>query len=782
MKGSSESRFSGMVSVPLLCALVVQCQGPSPHSNHLSAAGLGLTCGQDALSQAAFVKAGAVDSDSAVLPNGRLLTPVGDRVSLGVFPLGLVVNHAETRAYVSHNGDKEKALMVIDLESMKVLQTVKLRRPYRAIALSPDESELFVGGGNSGMLLFFSILDDGTVQKEEETYLGGYLTDIESSPDGSLVYALASTNSHIYVVDREGRQVTATYKADTIPYDLLVSQDDARLYVSHLGSSNVLVLDALTGDVLGDIKVGKNPEGLALDPQRHRLYVANSDSDTLSVIDTQSLEVASEVDLTHSPLFYRHGNLNEVALTPDGQYLLVTEASFNRVDVLDADTLETVGQVPTGWYPTAMAVGKSALYVLSSKGFGAIEGSPLKIYPGFLQRIQWWDTKQLEEWTKQVEKNNSLAEHFFQGCSPEQIPALSGKDSPIKHVVLVVRENKTYDMVLGDLEFGDGDPNLTVFGEQYTPNLHKLAREFVNMDNFYNNADVSVVGHMWTTSAQCNDFVEKVWYDQQALYGYEPATLPEAPTIFEHLLQHHVSFRNYGEFPSFGPGMFDQFKPYFDNKYPFWTMEVKDVDKVAEIIREMNLGIFPSFIYVVLPNDHTYGTRPGKPSPESLVADNDRATGMLVEAISHSEYWPETAIFIIEDDPQGVGDHVEAHRSLCIVVSPWVKRGYLSSVHYDVPSLYRTIELILGVPPMGKNDALAPPMLDIWSNEPELTPYEAVPVDVPWRMNPKNLALSDMAERCDFTGPDRCEGLGKMLWVYMKGNVQPPPYAKGIDR
>lgn len=755
-----------------------------------------LTCSEDQINEQGLLKAGHYGDGEAILANGRRITPVGDRIPTGRFPLGIRINADETRAYVVHNGDKSNSLMVLDLVEKQALQIVPLIAPFRAVALSPDESMLYVGGGHSGKVYFFeldenglckNVDDEGVVHPDDELYLGGYISDIEVTSDGAILYGVAATNSRVYAVDTQTRTIVRTLLAGTQPYDMVLSSDESVLYFSNLTASTVTAVDAVTGQVLASVPAGKDPMSMALSPDGATLYVTSSDTDEVYVIDTDQNEAIAVIDLSGHPLLYKHGNVNGVAVSPDGSRLYVSEASFNRVNVVDTTNFEVLGAIPTGWYPTEVVAGNKAVYIASSKGMGSEGYNGLKKFFSFISVVPHPDDATLAEWTtKATENNNRTLDYFTGDCNPDSIPVLSGKDSPIEHVVLVVRENKTYDMVMGDFERGDGDPELVVFGEKYTPNFHKLAREYVNMDNYYANAEASIQGHMWTSSAHCNDYTEKTYYsDFFTIPGYDITTLSGPGSIFDHCFAHGVSFRNYGEFPSFGQYMFDEYRDFFDAKYPFWTNEVSDVDKAAEFIREMELGIFPQFIYVVLPNDHTFGGDPGKPTPQYMVADNDRGTAMLVEAISSSIYWPKTAIFIIEDDPQGSGDHVEAHRSLCAVISPWVKRGYTSSVHYDIPSLYKTIELILGLPPLGKNDAMASPMLDIWvdgnNTQPDYTPFLGVPVDVPLELNPENHPLAHALDHCDFSELDGCTGLGSVLWKMMKGDVEPPPYAKGID-
>lgn len=756
-----------------------------------------LTCTEDQITESGLLKTGHYGENEAILANGRRLTPAGEHVGTGRFPLGFRVNAAETRAYVVHNADTGNALMVLDLVDKTALQVSRLpTSPFKAVALSMDEKTLYVGGGHSGKIYFYNLDDDGLVTKTDdegfalpsgEILLGGYIADLEVSPDGALLFAVANTNSKVHVLDTATLETQAVLKAGTFPYDMAFAAGASTLWFSNVTSSTVSAVDTVTEEKVASIPVGKNPMALALSPDEKTLYVTGSDTDEMFIIDTTKREMTASVDLSGHAEGYKHGSNNGIAVSPDGTRVYVTEAQFNHVNVLDAVTFENLGAIPTGWYPTEVAAGTKALYVVSSKGMGSAGPTSLKSFGSFLSVIPYPDDTQLEEWTDTVEANNNRTQGFFKGtCTADNLPVLAGPEvSPIKHVVLVVKENKTYDMILGDFERGDGDPNLVVFGEDVTPNIHKIAREFVNFDNFYTNAEASVQGHMWTSSAHCNDYQEKMYWDQFNIPGYDIGALSYPGSIFDHCFAHGVSFRNYGEFPAFGQYMFDEYMDYFDSKFPFYTQSVLDVDKAAEVIREIELGIFPQFLYMLLPNDHTYGGDPGKPTPRSMVADNDRGLAMIVDYLSKSIYWPETVIFVIQDDPQGSGDHVDPHRSILVAISPWVKRGYTSSVHYDVPSLYRTIEMILGLPPMGKNDAMAAPILDIWREgpgvEPDYTPFDKVPVNIPQEFNPEDMPADLRLDHCKGAKIDGCEGLGRILWKMQRGDEEPPPYAKGID-
>lgn len=793
---------------------VAGCDGQSPASTPpprpAGTAGTALACVPEDLSPEALRKAGIDPSgNTAVLANGRAITPAGTRIAAGEWPVGLALSRDGTRAYVTHNDDYNKSLMVLDLSAgapgtqpaeapgTALLQTLPLGSTFRGVDLTPDGRTLLVGGGGASVLWLFDVMGDGTLaQPGTSVGLNGYVADVAVSPDGTTAYAVSNTNSKVFVIDLATRTVVRMLATGgAFPYDVEPSADGTTLWVSNLAANTVTALDLASGDVVAKVAVGKGPEAMAISPDGSRLYVACSDDDEVAVIDTASRTRVATFDLAGDPDGLKHGNVNGMALSPDGTMLFVTAAGMNRVDVVDASTGEIRGAIPTGWYPTEVRASAAGLFVVSSKGMGTRTSAQLHNIPGFVTAVAYPDEATLAAWTGQVEANNRRSSAFFSGdCRPDQVPVLSGPGtSPIKHVVLIVRENKTYDMVLGDLKdgdgnpIGDGDPSLVVFGEKYTPNFHKLSREFTTLDNYYSNPESSQQGHLWVTQAQCNDFMEKTYPDQLAIPGLDPALMPSGPTpsIFDLCFANGVSFRNYGEFPSFGLRMFDVFRDFYDHKYPYWTQGVWDVEKAAEVIREWSLDIFPSFIFIGLPNDHTYGTKVGFPTPQTMVADNDRGTAMLIEWLSRSIHWPDTAVFIIEDDPQGSGDHVEAHRSVCTIVSPWARRGHVSSVHYDIPSVLRTIEMILGLPPMGKNDAYAPPMTDVWVDgevePPDYRTFDPVEVDVPDEINGANAVMAAESAACG-DDIDECEGMGRILWRVMRGNVEPPPYARGIDR
>jgi len=732
----------------------------------------------------AFKPGGIYAGQVGIIPGGRAITPRGSLTALGRGTIGLAIDPLGQRAYVTGDGDSGRGLYVVDLETGELLQTLGGFRAFRALAITPDGGRVVIATADSSELRTFVVTAEGLLEPEASLQLDGYLGALELSPDGALAYVASNSASIVFVVRLSDMSVQGHLRTGNYPYDLLVAPDGRRLFVSNLASDSVSVIALPSGELVADVPVPQGPQGMALAEGSERLYVACADADSVSVLDSRTLQELATVDLSHHPEGLLAGSPNDVALSVDESTLYVVQADLNQIDLVATADGSLLGSLPSGWYPVGVAAlpDGERLAVLNTKGLGS---GPRRIDPiGMLQVAPLpVDEADLQAQTDQVWRNTTRPTRFY----ARQCAQIGTGKLPIEHVVLIVRENKTYDMVLGDLEGANGDPELTLFGWDVTPNLHRLAGEFVNMDNFYSDPEESLQGHLWTTRADCSDFVEKLRYTQLPLAGYEPAARGGAPSIFEHCLDHGVPFRNYGEITSFAPELLGRMRDFIDPKFPFFNMNVLDQDKAREVIREWELGIFPAFIYIALPNDHTLGTRPGAPTPRSMVADNDRATGMLVDWLSRSRYWENTVVFIIEDDPQSyAGDHVDAHRSLCVVAGGWVKRGYVSHVNYSIPSMYRTIEMLLGLPPMNKNTALAAPMHDIFRTPeqgPDLRPFEAAPLAIPHRLNPEDAPMAAESVALGLgDGVDGAAGLGYILWRAIKGDVEPPPYAKGIDR
>jgi YVTN family beta-propeller protein len=496
---------------------------------------------------------------------------------------------------------------------------------------------------------------------------------------------------------------------------------------------------------------------------------------------------------------------NAIAVEPAGALgagrIYVANAGENAVVALDLDTLALIGKIPTAWYPTAVGVtSDGTLAIASARGLGRgpRDGTPEPDFAdGTLQVVPRPSDDDLRAGSATVATNldrpHSLEVPLQcpQGAAPKfPVAAAPGAPQAIEHVFLIVRENKTYDGLFGDLPGGNGKPELTMFGSDVTPNAHALASSFVLLDNFYSHAELSVQGHEWTTGCIANDYTEKSWSHSDD-YGraYVPAVpwgpqsslsrlaTPGSGSIWRHLDVAGVPYHNYGEITNTGDA-----KTLADPGFPgiFFNTSISDVDKVAYVLSNLtdpHAKVEP-FTYLLLPNDHTQGTGAGVQTPQSMIADNDEATGRFIDGLSRTPLWKSSLVFVVEDDPGGTLDHVEEHRSICLVASPWVKRGYHTSTQFDLGSVYHTIELVLGVAPMNLNDGHAAAMYELFTTTPDFSPWTFVPRRTPVAYNSVDAPLAAESAKIDFSKPDQAD-LTRILWKAVKGaDAEPPSLAR----
>jgi YVTN family beta-propeller protein len=751
--------------------------------------------------------AGQLGDGTAILPGGRLVTPLGRQVELGGFLLGVRLLPGGAHVITTDGGYYDEYLSVVDLATGTIVQQEPFRENqggslFLGLAIRSD-GRVFASGGGSDVIVSYDY-DAGAAlpltQTETITLApGSYVAGLAFLDDTRLLAGLQVADALAMFESTTGAELgRLTFGNGDEPYDVAVAPARQEAYVSLWGDNSIVIVDVSgpTPTLAAKILVGKNPEALLLDPPASptRLLVANSDSDSVSVIDLDTRTVIDEVSVAPTPASPRGSAPNHLALSPDGSRLYVANAGENCVDVLSTADFTRIGRFPTAWYPTAVGVLPSGgLVITNAKGLGGgpSDGTHFDygIMKGTLSILDAEPTEaELAAAEADVAANNdrprTVGPRVMCPASGEcrwPLPPEPGLPTPIRHVVLVVRENKTYDVALGDLEGAEGDPSLVLFGEFYTPNLHALARTFVNGDNYYSNAEASIQGHQWTAAGTTTDFTEKAWLTTWgrgerniADFGKEISS-PEPGYYFQHMGRAGIDYINYGEIVGIaadGPDV--ELDPQWPGGLVF-NLASRDVDK-AEYFRSrvQDEGFLPRFTYMLLPNNHTEGLEPGKWTPEYMVADNDEATGRVVDAVSHSPFWPHTVVFIIEDDPQDGADHVEAHRSTLVIASPWVRRGHVVKTHYDVPSLWRTIELLVGLPPMSQSTASASPMFDIWAAEPDLTPFTYVPSNVPESFNPATRTkLAEQSEKMDFTTLDNAPGLGRVLWEHMKGEPAP---------
>jgi sugar lactone lactonase YvrE len=715
---------------------------------------------------------------------------------------------------------------VVDTGTWVVKSTFTAEHAWYGLAWSPDGTKLYSSGANQNSVQEYAYAD-GTLTlsrtiglpagQDADTFTGG----LAISPDGKTLYATRVFSMTVSSIDVASGRALKTVALPAEPYTCLLSADGRRLFVSIWGSAIVMVLDAQTLAPVAYLGTGEHPTALALSADGTRLFVACASSAEVWVFNTQIYLPLEQISMNLFPDAPPTSTPNSLAISPDGQTLLVALADNNAVAVVDiSNSVRSIvgGFIPTGWYPTGAVFSRDGaqIYILSGRGLASApnptNGNLERRLLGSIASVAKPDRTTLAEYTRKVYTLTpySDATRLTPGNIPigSPIPRTVGLSSPIKHVFYVIRENRTYDQILGDLPQGNGDPRLALFGKDITPNAHALAQSFVLFDNFYVDAEVSYNGHAFSTAAYATDFIEKMWQTGYAGRGglflaegggfmrnpFGNITAPQQGYIWDYATANGVSVRSYGEFVSnlpknangdviaveTVPGLAGLVAP----KYAGWDLEIKDQkridvwqDEFNEFVRNRNL---PQLSIVRLANDHTSGTRAGALTPRAMMADNDLALGRLVEAISASPYWKESAIFVVEDDAQSGPDHVDSHRSVLLVASPFAKHGVTDHTFYSTSSVLRTIELILGLPPMSQYDAAAAPLHAAFDSSTNMGQYRRMPPTV--SLDEQNLPTSfgaTASARMDFSDADRTDEvlLNEILWRSIKGagSAMPPP-------
>jgi YVTN family beta-propeller protein len=744
---------------------------------------------------------------TAVTPHGWTVTPTGDQVTLGDFPMGGVLSPDHRYLIVSNDGQGEQSLQVVDVDSQQVVQTIPYKSPeslYFGVAFSPDGKTVYASAGGNNKIRVYGF-ENGKLTEQAPILLTNasktnfYPAGVSVSKDGKSLFVANNLNHSVSKIDLASNQIVKTMAVGKHPYATVLSNDGGSLYVSNWGESSISVIDPETLAVKSTIAVGLHPNAIVEDPANGTIYVSNSDSDSISVVDPKLQREIKTISLIPNEDGLTGSQPNALSLSADGKTLYVANGGNNDVSVIDLTTGEVKGLIPTAWYPSGIYLDEDKLMVLNGKGLGAgsnREGQYIgNMIKGTMSFIDVPNEKQLKDYTKQVEKNNEVYKPTgFSASEKFPIPRFEGEESPIKHVIYVIKENRTYDQVFGDMEKGNGDPELTIFGEDITPNLHKLSDQFVLLDNFYANAEISAQGHNWSTAAQANDYVEKNWFANYSgrnrgydFEGGNEAAYPKAGFLWTNAARSGVSFRSYGEFTQYdkNTGKYVASEASLGNNYdpdfPSYNLKISDLtryeaweEEFKQYVENENL---PQLQIVRLPNDHTLGTRTGELTPQAMVAQNDYALGKLVETVSNSPYWKETAIFVTEDDAQNGWDSVDAHRTTSLVISPYTQTGKVDSTLYDTTSMLRTMEMILGMKPMTQYDASAVPMINSFTHKPNNEPFKVeeprYPLD---RKNGENAPLAKESEKLDFTGVDHADSdkLNKILWKSAKGDKPYP--------
>lgn len=776
---------------------------------------------------------GKLSDGTTLLANGWRLSPVGRHLPIGTLPLNIALSLDGRYALVTNNGLGKPTLSMVDVAAWSVTSTTTLDAAWYGLVWSPDGTKAYVAGADQNSVMEFSY-SNGTLARARtfslpgqpgETFAGG----LAMSPNGKTLFVTRVYSMSLSAIDVASGQVVKTVELPAEPYACVVSPDGRTVFVSVWGAS--LVLNYTTEGLrqVDSYQVGEHPAGLAIGADGRRLFVACANASAVWVIDTASGDAIEQISTALFPQAPPTSTPNALAISPDGNTLLIAVADINAVAVVDiSNPVHSFvnGFIPAGYYPTGVAFTHDGKQILILNGKGLVPAAnPLNAnldqrLLGDLQAVPTPDRTTLADDTRKVygltpySDTARLAPPNAPVGSP--IPRVVGGPTPIKHVFYVIRENRTYDQIFGDIPAGNGDPKLALFGKNVTPNAHAIAQNFVLFDNFYTDAEVSSDGHAFSTAAYATDFIQKTW---QSLYAHRGGlyltegggpmrnpfgnlSAPPGGYIWDYARAAGVSVRSYGEFvqntskTASGdvvavetvPGLKGLVAPAFAG----WDLSITDGKRIDRWLSEFHAfeasGQLPQLSIIRLPNDHTNGGLPGAPTPRAMIAENDVALGRLVEAISASPvYWRDSAIFVLEDDAQSGPDHVDSHRSVLLVAGPFARRGAVDHTFYTTSSVLRTIELILGLPPMSMYDGAATPLYNAFSGSPNTDAFHETAPGVPLDEHNSPSSYGATASLgMDFSSEDRAPAqlLNEIIWRSVKGSQSrmPPPIRSAFTR
>ena len=774
-----------------------------------------------------------LDKKRILLPNGWSLSPVGKQLALGDLPLNLAVSNNKKYIAVTNNGQSTHTLDLIDAEKGVKTDSIIIAKAWYGLAFSKNDQFLYASGGHDNQVNRYEIIrnrlqliDSFVLGKPWPKQIGTAGLDLDETIHNQLFVVTKEAKS-LFVFDLSTKKLLNKIELGAEAYTCKVAADKKSLYISLWGDKKVLVYNIELAKITGEIAVGDHPNELLLSKNGEFLYVANSQDNSVSVISTRNNTVVETLNAAMYPSAPSGSTSNGVALSEDEKTLYIANADNNCLAVFDVSVTsksKSKGFIPVGWYPTNVKVIGKKIYVTNGKGLTSSanpygpnpvnkkqvvlshagdSSQPLQVqyigslFKGTLSIINEPSAAQLSVYSKAVYKNTPYSKNkelATEGEAGNPIPMKVGEKSPIKYVFYVIKENRTYDQVLSDVKGGNGDTSLLLFGDSVTPNQHKIARDYVLLDNFYVDAEVSADGHNWSMGAYANDYVEKNW---PASYGAKGGTHGTSATlkignnkdgfIWDFCAKNNVSYRSYGEFVSDDFGI----KPRLDvlkghsAVFAPYSLAVKDTVRFKQWKKDFDslitINAVPQFNTVRMGNDHTEGMRTGRPTPFAHVADNDLAVGMFIDHLSKSAIWNESVVFILEDDAQNGPDHVDAHRSPAFIVGPHVKRKYVDHTMYTTSGMLRTMELILGLPPMTQYDAAATPMWRSFTNKPDVTTFNHLPSNINLNeINPANTAgsaVAKLSEKFDWSKEDKVPDLvmNEILWQGIKGKTAPSP-------
>ncbi len=798
-------------------------------------------------------KVGPQADGSTLVATGQLLRPAGSLITFTGRPVDLCVS-ADQRTVFALDDD---GLVVIDVATQKVTQELgipKAGTSVHGIGVAPDGT---VWLSDSQSTLHQAIYTDGAwTWGKTVTFpkppVGGSAYPTGFRIIGNHMFVCISRSNLLAEVDLTEAKVLRSIPVDGAPFDVELAPDGKRAWVSCWGgeipserekqpkssgtavrvdrrgvvrSASLITVDLTTEKITQRTAVALQPMQILAHPDGKRLLLAHGNADGITVLDTNSLRKQAQISVKPDRRLPYGSMPNALALSDDGKTVFTTNGGDNAVAVVDLEKRRVKGFIPTGWYPGAIVRRGSDLWIADVKGLGMREpqkggGYSVYGYSGLIQCVPIPDDPTLKTMTATASESAGVREALMavehsRKPSVHPIPEKLGESSPIEHVVYILKENRTYDQVLGDMKEGDGDPRLCIFGEEVTPNHHAISREFALLDNFYCNGVLSADGHSWAMEGAVTGYLEKSFGGFTRSYPYggdDPINASMNGFLWDHVLAAGLTFQNFGEFDTattkpkrswvqlfaehkagayatqFPKSIIvERMKTFSDPDFPGWDLNIPDQVRADIFLnRFAKMRTMANMTIIYLPQDHTAGTSPKIPTPRAFVADNDLAVGRIVDTLSHSKFWPKMAIFVMEDDPQNGFDHVDGHRSPCLVISPYARRKVTVSEFYNQTSVIHTMLRILGIRPLTSFTALSPVMSTVFTDTPDLTPYvcklNQIPLD---ELNKPKSAMSPFEKRWadatahqDLTKVDAIDDdtMNRILWHSVRG-TEPYPAA-----
>jgi YVTN family beta-propeller protein len=759
------------------------------------------------------------DGVNAMLVNGWRTTPAGRQLRSGDMILSGQISLDGKLFAFTNTGYTAHALHIVDLATEKEIATFPMEQAWSGLTFARNGKRIYVSSGTRYTgpdIQYYDRWDkDGWKGSRVGYSLFGARKDSTAvswlgvSPDGRVLYALNNSDGRLYIMETYGGRALARLVVGDHPLSARLSKDGRTLYVANLGSANVAVVDVsdpTKPTISATLETDPHPNDVVV-TNDDRLFVSCGHTNNVIEFDLKTHQRLEVINTALGPKAPAGSTPSSLALSPKGDRLYVANSDNNSVSVIDVSARgksQPLGFLPTGWYPTLVAATPDGKRVIVASGKGTGTGPnnvqrPIdtiapsvsfqhhgNLLNGLVSFVDTPTPARLAAFTKQVYENARYRDALLDtsgAAATSVVPVKVGQPSPIKHVLYIIKENRTYDQVYGDLKQGNGDPSLTLFGRDVTPNQHALAEQFVLLDNLYCSGEVSEDGWPWSISAYANEITERAWTLSYSRHGKldlrNNMETQSTPFIWELARKHGLTVETFGMGGRRGTA--EVHSTRFEQ--PGETgVRMRDPDRAERFIEEFQemdrAGKVPNFMIMGLGENHTSGTSPGAFTPKASVASNDLAVGKIVEAITHSAAWPSFAIFIIEDDAQNGPDHVDSHRTAGLVISPYVKRKFVDSDMYSTVSMLRTMELVLGLPPMTQHDAAAAPMVNSFTTKADLTGFTALEPRIDLAaVNPRNAYGAAQSARMDFSDVDRApeDELNRILWHSIKGANVPYP-------